>query len=133
MEVKSLGRWRVPTPPSSASPVLPAGGALTFKKKPNYEMPADAGGNNEYNVTVVVTDNGVARWLAEAEVFDEKNKMTAKREVIITVTNVNEDGTVTLSAQQPRVGIALTASVEDIDGGVKDITWKWARSTVPWN
>ena len=39
-----------------------------------------------------------------------------------------EDGTVTLSAQQPRVGVALTASVEDIDGGVKDITWKWERS-----
>ena len=61
--------------------------------------------------------------------FDGKNKMTAEREVIITVTNVEEDGTVTLSAPQPRVGVPLTASVEDIDGGVKDITWKWARST----
>ena len=32
------------------------------------------------------------------------------------VTNAEEDGTVTLSAQQPKVGVALTASVTDPDG-----------------
>ena len=35
-------------------------GALTFKKAPNYEMPADANRDNVYNVTVVATDKGVA-------------------------------------------------------------------------
>ena len=92
-------------------------GALTFKEAPNYEMPVDAGRNNVYNVTVVATDSGVA----------SKNKMTATREVTIMVTNVEEDGTVTLSAQQPKIGVPLTASVTDLDGAVTDVTWKWER------
>ena len=32
-------------------------GELRFKNVPNYEMPADAGANNVYDVTVKVTDN----------------------------------------------------------------------------
>ena len=94
-------------------------GALTFKDAPNYEMPADAGSNNVYNVTVVATDNGVDD--------DGKNKMTATRAVTIMVTNVEEDGTVTLSAQQPKIGVPLTASVTDLDGPVTNVTWKWER------
>ena len=100
------------------------GGALTFKEAPNYEMPEDAGNNNEYNVTVVATDNGVDRGDDNGG-FDNKNKMTAKREVTIMVTNEDENGTVTLSAQQPKVGVPITASVDDPDDGVTDITWQW--------
>ena len=60
--------------------------------------------------------------------MDNKNKMTATRAVTIMVTNVEEEpGTVTLSAQQPYVGVALTASVTDLDGPVTDVTWKWER------
>ena len=92
-------------------------GALTFKDAPNYEMPADAGRDNVYNVTVVATDDGMG----------VGEKMTAMRDVVIMVTNVAEDGTVTLSAQQPKIGVGLTAGVTDIDGGVTDITWKWER------
>ena len=92
-------------------------GALTFKEAPNYEMPADAGRDNVYNVTVVATDNGSGKG----------NKMTAERMVVIMVTNVDEDGTVELSAQQPKIGIELRASVTDIDLGVTGKTWKWER------
>ena len=42
--------------------------------------------------------------------------MTAERMVVIMVTNVEEDGTVELSAQQPKIGVAVTASVTDPDG-----------------
>ena len=91
-------------------------GELTFKKAPNYEMPADSNGDNVYMVTVVVTDMGV----------DDKNKMTAERDVVITVTNVEEPGTVTLSSEQPKVGIPLTATLEDPDGVVADsVKWTW--------
>ena len=92
-------------------------GALTFKEAPNYEMPADAGRDNVYNVTVVATDSGTGKG----------NKMTAERMVVIMVTNVDEDGTVELSAQQPKIGVEVTASVTDPDGGVKDVTWEWER------
>ena len=90
---------------------------FTFKEAPNYEMPADAGANNVYNVTVVATDDATG----------VGGKMTAMREVTIMVTNMEEDGTVTLSTQQPKVGVALTASVTDLDGAVTDVTWKWER------
>ena len=96
-------------------------GALRFKEAPNYEMPADANGDNMYEVTVVVTDAGV----------DGKNKMTAERGVVIEVTNVDEDGTVTLSSDHPKVDIELTATLtEDIDGGVTDLTWQWYDGTI---
>ena len=98
-------------------------GELTFKEVPNYEMPADANGDNVYMVTVVATDAGV----------DSKNKMTAERTVVVTVTNAEEDGTVTLTSLQPKVGIPLTASVTDLDGGVKDVTWQWYDDTIDEN
>ena len=97
--------------------IAAAGGTLTFREIPNYEMPADAGRNNVYNVTVVATDNATG----------VGGKMTARREVTIMVTNLDEPGMVTLSTQQPKVGVALTASVTDPDGAVTDVTWKWER------
>ena len=93
-------------------------GALTFATQPganpDFEAPGDADGDNVYEVTVVAADS------------------TGKRgtmDVTVTVSNEAEDGTVTLSAVQPRVGIAFTASVTDPDspGGLSDVEWQWYR------
>ena len=93
-------------------------GQLTFKKDPpDFEKPVDSNRDNVYMVTVVATDAGV----------DDKNKMTAERAVVITVTNEEEAGTVSLTSVQPKIGFPLTASVTDLDGGVMDTTWKWER------
>ena len=93
-------------------------GQLTFKKDPpNFEKPVDSNGDNVYMVTVVATDAGV----------DDKNKMTAERAVVVTVKNLVEGGTVSLSSVQPKIGFPLTASVTDLDGGVMGTTWKWER------
>ena len=86
------------------------GGVLTFKEVPDFEKPAAS--NNVYRVTVKVSDG----------------KLSATRPMTVTVTDVAEDGVVTLSSVQPKVAVELTASLEDSDGGVKDITWQWARS-----
>ena len=48
--------------------------------------------------------------------------------VTIVVTNVDEAGTVSLSAQ-PQVDTELTASLTDPDGGVTGLTWTWDRSS----
>ena len=48
--------------------------------------------------------------------------------VTISVTNEDEDGTVTLLSAAPRVGTELTASVDDPDGGVTGETWQWASA-----
>ena len=70
-------------------------------------------------MTVVVTDVGI----------DGKGKLSAERDVVVTVTNVNEgmaDTVVTLSSLQPKVGVPLTATLDDPDGGEKDIEWQWS-------
>ena len=89
-------------------------GALTFRASPNYEKPADADGDNVYEVTVAASDADSNR---------------GEKSVEVKVANVNEDGTVTLSAVQPRVGVSLTASLTDIDGGVSDVKWQWNNGT----
>ncbi|MRR56674.1 MAG: DUF4347 domain-containing protein [Deltaproteobacteria bacterium] len=52
-------------------------GAVSFNAAPNYELPADSGGNNIYDFTVIATDNGTGN-------------LTGSRSVAITVTNINE-------------------------------------------
>ena len=49
-------------------------------------------------------------------------------EVTITITNVEEGATVTVVPPRPQIGNAVTASVEDEDGGEDDHMWTWARS-----
>ena len=99
---------------------------LTFKESPNYEMPADRNKDNVYKVTVVVSDDGTPK------------KLMDKRQVEISVTDVEEDGTVTLSAVQPKTGIDLMASLTDpdnvtstnTDGSIETgVTWQWWRTT----
>ena len=46
----------------------------------------------------------------------------------ITVNNVDEPGTVSLSWKQPQVGTALEAALTDPDGAVSGLTWQWSWS-----
>ena len=89
-------------------------GQLDFKTSPDFEAPGDANSDNAYQVTVVVTDS--------------KNQ-TDRLDVTVTITNVEEDGTVTLSSVQPRIGVPLTATLTDLDGTPTDVKWQWATST----
>ena len=89
-------------------------GGLTFKAAPDYEKPGDADKDNVYEVTVEATD-AVGH--------------TGTKDVKVTVTNVDEPGTVTMSQRQPRVGVPITASVTDLDGDVSNVTWQWSSST----
>ena len=50
-------------------------------------------------------------------------------DVTITITNVDEAGTVSVSLEQPEVGTALVVSLSDLDGLVSNISWQWARSS----
>ena len=46
----------------------------------------------------------------------------------VTVTNVEEEGTLTLSTPQPHVDEELQAYLDDPDEGVSDTTWVWEKS-----
>ena len=50
--------------------------------------------------------------------------------VTITVTNVDEAGTVMLKNVQPQVGTALTAMLTDLDGDPSNVTWQWGRRDI---
>ena len=50
-------------------------GVLSFAQRPNFEMPADGGGDNVYNITVRARDTA---------------SNTRELEVVVTVTDVNE-------------------------------------------
>ena len=50
-------------------------------------------------------------------------------DVTISVTNEDDPGAITLSSQAPVVGIDLTASITDPDGGVSSIGWTWSKSS----
>ena len=83
-------------------------GALSFKKSPNYESPADVGGDNTYNVIV--------------------NRSGGSLDVAVNVTNVDEAGSVTLDDLQPQAGAAVSAGVSDPDGDTGETTWQWSKS-----
>ncbi len=50
------------------------------------------------------------------------------RSVTVTVTDVDEAGTVSIDRPQPQVDRPLSASLLDEDNGVTDERWQWARS-----
>ena len=73
---------------------------LAFKANPDYESPGDSGGDNVYEVTVVVTDS---------------KGNTDEQDVTVKVTDIEEPGTIELSTLQPRVGFPVTATLTDPD------------------
>ena len=73
---------------------------LTFKSPPNFEAPTGGSENDSasYSVTVETSDGGT---------------MMDTEEVTVSVTNVDEPGTITLSSLQPQAGVMLTATLTD--------------------
>ena len=50
--------------------------------------------------------------------------------VKVTVVNEDEMGVVTLSQVQPRVGVAVTASLTDPDDSISGVKWQWYNGTI---
>ena len=94
-------------------------GNLTFKTPPNYENPSDSDADNNYQVTVNASDG----------------PLTATLSVTVTVNNIDEAGTLTLSSPQPQAGTELTAELNDPDGAIANRSWSWQRSQnqISWN
>ena len=96
-----------------------ADGALRFTSRasgggaPDYESPGDSDTDNVYEVTVAA---------------EEDSADASSVAVSVTILNVDEPGTVSLSDSVPTIGAELTASLSDPDGGVADIEWVWERS-----
>ena len=85
---------------------------LDFETKPSY------------TVTVEVHDR-------KDGLGNPSTAIDAAREVTITVENVDEPGTVTLSSltESIQARVEVTATLEDPDGVVGAVTWQWSRSS----
>jgi len=88
-------------------------GVLSFKESPDFENRQDQNRDNVYEVTVTA--------------YTSDGKVTQAVEV--TVTDVDEAGTVTLSQLQPQVRTPIIAAGPgDPDAGVRNEQWQWSRS-----
>ena len=85
---------------------LASNGVVTFKESPDYEE------QSSYSVTV----KAVA------------GSRTVDKQVTVNILNMEEPGTVTLSAVQPQEGTLLAATLED-DDNPSGTTWQWYRSS----
>ena len=87
-------------------------GVLRFVAPPDYEAPADNGGNNAYQIRLRTSDG----------------PNTVTHAVTVTVSNEEETGALSLSSEQPQVGTELTATLTDLDGPTSNESWTWERS-----
>ena len=101
------------TTPNGALRLIDTSSTDLLPKLPDFESPDDDGADNSYSITLTATVGGVAKTQA----------------VTVTVTDVDEDGAVTLSPVRPRVGTALTATLTDPDTVSGTTTWTWERSS----
>ena len=76
-----------------------------------------------YSLTASVHDGKAADDSTDTATIDDTITVN------ITVTNVDEAGTVALGSIWPLLGTALTATLTDPDGGVGTAMWTWTSST----
>ena len=92
---------------------------VSFKASPDYDMPGDSNGDNVYEVTVRASDGANYKDM----------------QVVVKVTDLDEAGKITLSSQDAQIGVELTATLSDDDGGVPnaaqftDQKWTWYSLT----
>ena len=84
-----------------------SGGSLRFRSAPNYESDA-----RRYSVGIWTSDGSLS---------------SGTKTVEVNVTNVEEEGSVSLSDTSPTVGDHITATLTDPDGGLlySTTTWSW--------
>ena len=82
---------------------------------------ADYEEKSSYSITIVATTQG-------ATGNEDRGKMRTSVDVTVNVVDAEDDGTAMLSQRVPQVGRAVTATLDDPDGGVTSTTWQWWRS-----
>ena len=98
-------------------------GALRFLQAPDFENPLDVGPpgrgtNNSYELKLVA-------WAR-----DSGSIFTDEVDVKVTVTDVDEEGALSLSSTRPALGAVLRAVLTDPDGVTAGTAlWQWERST----
>ena len=128
-------------------------GVLMFKKSPDFENPTyrqsaalDINNDNDTEDDCEAADNTptaddpadtcyriMVRATEQKTSSSDPRALSTETVVIVQVTNVNEDGTITLDRLQPEVGTIITASLSDQDGTTAfgtTVAWQWYVSKV---
>ena len=84
----------------------------------DFENPKDSNADNVYVIEIVA---------------DDGHGVIVRMDLEITVTNVDEPGSVALSITNPRVDSQLTATLTDPDGQPSTVNWQWQRADNPAN
>ena len=87
--------------------------------RPNFEDPKDANKDNKYEVTVVVPVTATPA-----------SDVSGKSDVIVTVTDANDDGSASISKREPQVGTVVVATLKDEDADITRRAWQWYRGGV---
>ena len=102
--------WSISGTDSALFNINSGTGELAFKTVPDYDSPADNGGNNVYDVTITVTDG----------------TLTATKALAVTVTNVNDAPSITsgdsANFAENGTGTVYTATGTDPDAS-DTLTW----------
>ena len=89
---------------------------LKFRSDPDYEMPRGMAMSDDNMNTYMVT----VKAMAGGEM--------AMMEVTVMVTDMDEDGSVTIMPTMARAGVELTASLDDPDETTSNEAWAWLTS-----
>jgi VCBS repeat-containing protein len=97
-------------------------GVVTFKTAPNFEAPADAGANNQYNFIVTATDaGGLSDDQAVAITVANVNEAPTVTSGAAATVNENQTAAYTTTATDPDAGTVLTYSLSGTDAALFDI------------
>jgi VCBS repeat-containing protein len=102
--------WSLSGPDAARFSLDSQTGAVSFSASPDFEAPADVGGNNVYNINVIASDGIFA----------------TDKAVAITVSNVNEAPAITSGAttsfSENGIGVAYQSIARDPDAGTA-LSW----------
>ncbi len=103
-------------------------GILTFNTSPDYENPADNGGNNVYNITITVTD-GAGHTDSENVTVTVLNVIEASNYTINAISNVSIDENTTYTSVTPSITGSPIGNVTYSIGGVDGTDFNINSST----
>ena len=107
--------FSIDSPPGALRFALDAVAPRIFPEPPDFEAPVDGDAANTYELTL----------LARAG-----SSVTDTHTFTVTVTDVDEEGALSLSSTRPALGAELTAVPTDPDGvAAGTALWQWERST----
>ena len=107
--------FSIDSPPGALRFALDAVAPRIFSEPPDFEAPVDGDAANTYALTLLAR---VGSSVTDTHTFT------------VTVTDVDEEGALSLSSTRPALGTVLTAVPSDPDGVTAGTAlWQWERST----